>query len=357
MQGMIMTNYMNIGIGIFLSLVGFGIGKNINKQVDEDKIAQTIKEQLEGKLDANANAIASMNTSINMIKSEMITHDELQKKADSIISDIGGDTEKKLKKHMNKTNAKVDLISKTYRSLKTQIKKGFVKINDELKEDIPVPTDWDGLKKNDYQWCLDSPSLCEPFKLELGTHFLVDGDPVAIFKSKNLWDKDFQLDLNLLFKVTAITLRQDENKGAVRNQGIYIQAGYVESGKFITLAEDKLYNGDANLDSKLFYSPTMVHKPKTYDLFDPSFLMGSSYRYLGNEIGLTLGASLFNFRKAQFRIGGLSVIESSYLGFGASFSYHYLFGSKHLNVAPYGSYIWGINNDNDISLGLVFQVW
>lgn len=365
MEGDLM-DYLKTQYAIYLliALFGLGVGKNLNQSFDEDLLAKTVAEQLEGKLSANANAIAEFNESLNMVKSQMVSHEELQDHAKNIISTLGDETENRLKDHMEKTNAKVDLISRSFRTLRTQIKKGFITIGDEIKKEDqvePPPDTWDGMKKEDYQWCLDSPTLCDPFKLTLGTSYQVDGFPVALFKSKNLWDKDFNLDLNLLFDVTAITLREDPDdpkSGVVRNQGIYIKAGYVDSkGQFISLAEDKLYKGQKGFDPQIFYSPTQVFKPKKYDLFDPALLIGSSYRIQGGEFGLAIGASLLNFFNAQLRLGGTTLIESEYFGVGGMVSYHYLFGRKHLNIAPFGSYVFGIANPNDVTLGVKFQVW
>ena len=192
-------------IYMLIMAFGVGVGKNYTQAVDEDLLARTVSEQLKGKFSANADAIRKLNESLNMFESNMVSHDELQTHAKSIISTLGDETKSRLKDHMDKTNAKVDLISRSFRTLRTQIKKGFITIGDGIKKEgqiePPPPLAWGGMKKEDYRWCLNSPSLCDPFKLTLGTSYLVDGLPVALFESKSLWNKDFNLDLNLLFDV------------------------------------------------------------------------------------------------------------------------------------------------------------
>lgn len=344
------------------SLFALSMGANIWSVYKTSTFEATVQEQLEGKLSATATAISNLNEKVSTINSQMVSRDDLERRSDEIIRGLDEKTQRHIARYQSETGAKVDRIAVRFTRMETRLDKGISRIGGKLdsqRKTPPPPTSWKGVSVEDQHRCSDHPERCEPFQFSWESPFKVSGSPLARFSSPNIWGGQFALDLNLAFKVVTIGYGEDQSQrgaGAVQNQGVHIYAGYVGDNGFVPIAEQTLLKGNPNLDPKMFYVPQGdVIKLKSLRLFEPSFLVGSTYQ--GGEFGLSLGGSLLNLAKGQYRLGGNVIITESLPYVGAFVSYHHRFLDKPLNLAPSFGWVLGSDQSNTWSLGLQFQVW
>lgn len=343
-------------------LLALSLANNAWMTYKMNQLDITIQKQMKGELSKEARLIAAFKAEVNTVKSEMLSKKELEKESSKIISDLDEKTQSAIKKYRDETGAEVKAISERVVGMEGRLKKGIGKIGRAVEEKTAPPPSWKGVDSLDITRCSDHPDKCSPFKFSWESPYQVNGKPLAKFSSMNLWKGLGGIDLNLAFKVVAITYGENQSRlgsGAVKNQGVHVLGGYLkEDGSFVAIPglESKLFNGDPNLDSKFIYIPEKdFEKTSTMKLFEPSLLVGSTYQ--SNEFGLSIGASLLNFKKGEYRIGANGVLTPSNVFIGAKATWHpYLLG-KNLNIAPGLGWVLGSDGNNTWSLGVHFQVW
>jgi len=333
----------------------------------QKELESTISKQLKGELSANAREISKLRTDIKTAQSKMLSYDDMQNRTEEIIQSIG-ESSQGLQKHLDSTDAKIISYQKRFSRIESRLENGISKISGKVDRKAPPPKptkEWKGISENDFLTCFHhyDPVKCPEISYSWNTSEQNKGKPIAGFKTDNLWlSKAGNIDLNLAFRVDVITYSEDQSKlgsGAVKNQGIYVKAGYLtQEGEFKTIAEDKLIEGDPNLDPKFFYVPTVPYgHSKKYGLFEPAYYVGLALLPMEEyDIGLIGGGSFVNVLDAKLRLGGIAYISNSYFGVGASLSYHPKIGGKYLNFAPNISYLFSAERNN-LSLGMLFQVW
>lgn len=350
-----------------VSLFLVSMGGNAWSVYKMTTMQDTITEQLEGKLTANALAIADkIDTELGTVKSQMVDRSQLDTFANEIIGELDTKTQKAIRKFTDETGAKVDSISKRFVRMEARLDQGISRIGkkvDRQRKTPHPPKSWKGVSRQDQTRCADHPERCEPFEFSWHSPFSLKGKPIYTFSSRNIWGGKGSLDLNLAFKVVAITYGEDQSRlgsGAVQNQGIHVLGGYFdEQGEFVEIEglESKLLQGDKNLDPKLFYVPKVdpSNVRLGLSLFEPSLLVGSTYQ--ASEFGLSIGGSFLNLRKGEYRLGAnFSLTESNqYLGVMGTW-HPYILG-KNLNIAPGLGWVLGADGSNTWSLGVHFQVW
>jgi hypothetical protein len=179
---------------------------------------------------------------------------------------------------------------------------------------------------------------------------------MARFSTPNIWGKDFSVDLNLAFKVSSIMYREDPKSaqsGAVRNQSIFISAGYFnERGEFVGVAESELLQDE---DNYLIHSPTKTLGEDGLSLFDLSILGGPSF---DGGFGVSVGGGVLNLRKGDFRLGGQAQISDKGLSAGPFVAYRLSLFKRRTNIAPFVGYTWNVADLSPaLNAGLYFIAW
>lgn len=358
-----MNQYLQYAIGAYVLFSSTLLYKQYSKSNIEDTLAQTVAEQLSGKLSENASLIASAREDIKQVRSRMVTHEELQESTSALTRDLSEQTRSSIGQYMKQTNARIDMVTRAFKRVEINLSKGSSRVGKPSKKPSkPAPEEWGGLSAQELSWCKDVPGKCAPFVYSWESEHRVNGKPVARFASDNLWGDQTTLDLNLAFKVTALTYRADPNKpddGLVRNQGIHLMAGYIdEKGDFVALAEDKILSTDPRFEGLSIYSPTQVYKANEIGLFDLSVLAGFGYVYQ-DGLALSAGTSLINLSKGRYRLGVRGIFtENRGLGAGAFASWHPAILGKEINLAPFVGYDYLFKDGfHAPSLGLYFKVW
>ena len=255
------------GIYALISLFLLSVGGNAWSVYKMQRMDATIQDQMNGILSDNAEQIASINTTLGTVKSQMVDRATLEQRASEIINGLDQKTQDAINRYTSETGAKVDSISRRFVRMESRLERGVTNIGDRIdrqRKPNPPPETWRGVSTQDQRWCADHPQdeRCQPFKFSWHSPFSLKGRPVYSFSSRNLWTGEGSgVDFNLAFKVVAINYGEDQSRlgsGAVQNQGIHIYGGYFdEQGKFIALPglESELLSGDPNLDPQLIYVP------------------------------------------------------------------------------------------------------
>jgi hypothetical protein len=342
---------------LIASLFGTSVISNFWMNYKVSHLEETIREQLKGNLSETAEMIAEARDDILTVDSEMVTHDELEERAKSIMSELDSDTQSAIEKFMSDTGARVNSISDRVMGMEGKLSKGMSNLSKRTPKSTPPPKTWKGVTQQDRDRCSEFPERCDLFAFNWQSPFRVNGRTIARFSSPNLWAGEGDIDFNLAFKVIAINYGEDPESGAVQNQGVHVLGGYVsEEGKFVPIPSLKstLLKGDANLDSRLFYTPPTLRR-KPFKLFEPSLLVGTTYQH--GEYGLSIGGSFLNFRDGEYRVGGNGIITESNAYVGLMGSWHPYILGKNLNIAPSFGWVLGTDSSNTWSVGLQFQVW
>lgn len=322
------------------------------------KMDDVVREQLEGKLSATAQEVIALREDVKTTRAQMLTQEQLKAQTDTMLRGLSSESEERVRAYMRETGAKIEEMSTRFTGIEIEIKKGRTRrgaSTPNTPPPPPPPSSWKGVKKEDYRICEAYPDRCDTLPFSWSAPYMVKGNPLAEFSKDNFWTDESTLKLNLAYRVDAITYR---GEGLVKNQGVYIQAGYFDaSGKFVMLAEDKLMVGDPSLDPQLFYAPTLpLAPPSVLRMFEPSILMGVNY--VADGFGVSLGGSVLNFNEARYRLGGNVTLKGDgWIGAGVMASYHPRFFGKNLNVAPALGVMWDKNLSASLSAGLFFQVW
>ena len=348
------------------SLFLVSVGGNAWTVYKMQRMDATIQDQIAGVLSENATKITTMNETLGTVKSQMVDRATLEQRAKEIISGLDQKTQDAIGKYTSETGAKVDSISKRFVRMETRLDQGISRIGkkvDRQRKTPPPPKSWKGVSRQDQTRCADHPERCETFEFSWHSPFSLKGRPIYTFSSRNIWEGKGSLDLNLAFKVVAITYGEDQSKlgsGAVQNQGMHIYGGYFdEQGEFVEIEglESKLMKGDKNLDPRLIYVPK-VDAPigrLGLSLFEPSLLVGSTYQ--AGDFGLSIGGSFLNLRKGEYRLGGNFALTESNQYLGLMGTWHPYIAGKNLNIAPGLGWVLGADGSNTWSLGVHFQVW
>jgi hypothetical protein len=347
-----------------ISLFLLSVGGNAWSVYKMRRMNTTIQAQMKGILDENATKIASIETSLGKVQSQMVDKATLEKKASQIIGDLDSKTQAAINKFTTETGAEITAINKSFLRMEGKLNKGISSLKSDSRPPTPAPPkSWKGVSREDRNRCSDHPERCESFEFSWRSPFSFKGRPVYTFTSKNLWaDLDTNIDFNLAFKVVAITYNEGDGlgSGAVQNQGVHIYGGYIdEKGKFIALdgLEGVLMDGDPNLDQKLIYVPRVTPSNVRLGLrmFEPSLLAGSTYQ--GGEFGLSIGGSFLNLAKGEYRVGANFIVAQSNQYLGVMGTWHPSIAGKNLNIAPGLGWVIGADGSNTWSLGVHFQVW
>ena len=350
-------NFMYAVYGL-IGVILISVGSNAYQAHKLNNLSETIQKQIKGELTETARLISQSREEINAVRSSMLTERELSNRVEAILGGLGKDTRESIERFQQETGARIDSISVRISSMETRLK-GQARVGSEkAPPPSPPPTSWKGVTKEDASRCVAYPDLCDPLEFSWATPY---GKPLASFTSDNIWSGEYNLDLSLEFKAVVIEYAEDQSNlgaGAVRNQGLHIMAGYTNAkGEFVTIAEDKLVEGNPNLDSRFFYVPKVAPSSikTSLKLFEPSLLAGVSYTQ--QVFGFSVGASLLNLSNGEYRLGSQVVVTSKGLLLAGVLSYHpYLLG-KHLNVAPHLGWAVGMDKSNSWLIGLSFQVW
>lgn len=353
------------------SLGVLSVGANAYQAHKYNRMVDTIQNQLKGELSENARLLSEMRTEIGAVKSQMVTQGDLDKKSEAIISGLSQNTQEAIRKYQDETGAVISSISEKVTSMDLKLKgQGRVgsrpnnrsTATNQIVSKPPTDTpssDWLVVTDDDINKCAENPHMCDPLVFSWTTPY---GKPFASFTTDNLWAGDYSLDLKMDFKVVVIEYSEDQSNlgaGAVRNQGLHIMAGYInEKGEFVTLAEDKMYEGNPNLDSRLFYTPKVDPpsiKLRKLKLFEPSLLVGAAY--LDKMFGFSVGASLLNIQGGDYRLGVQVVLNNKQPSLAGVMSYHPYILGKYLNVAPALGWAMGMDGSSTWLAALLFQVW
>jgi hypothetical protein len=343
-----------LAVGMF----SLSLGNQAWNTYKMSRLDETIKQQIAGNFTKNAEKIKELREDIRMAESHLTSVEELQKKSEERLKHFGDDFDR----FRNDTNTQVNSLGVQISKLGVDIKKGSARrggSKSKSKPAPPKPETWEGFKIEHISWCEQFPQSCDPFMFSWESEHKVKGSPIATFSSPNLWTDDFNLNLNLAFRVTAVNFREDPTEGIAQNQSIRVEAGFFdeETGEFTTLTETELFKDDPNLSPDFFYTPTVVVQPEPkIKLFEPFVYAGVGYAP-EIETGLVGGASFLNLRKGSIRIGASALISSNGLGVGPQVSYHHRLLGKNLNIAPMGSALLRTDGAYSWGLGLLFQLW
>ena len=353
MQNML-TRAMYVFLGLFsLSVVGQGWVAYKTSQLDS-----LIEEQLEGKLSATAREIVSLREEVKTARASLLKASEVQERASVLMEGMSAETRARIEAFIDETGAKIEDISVRFTSIETTLKRGSATRGAKPPTPTPPPPpEWKGVSAEDQKRCESYPEKCAPFPFTWEANERVNGKSIGVFSTPNLWGEEFSLRLNLAYRVQAITFR---GEGVVRNQGVYIQAGYFNDKKeFVMVAEDKLLSGDPNLDPQLFYTATtstITPSVKSLRLLEPSALVGVNWALGG--FGLAFGASLLNLNEGRYRLGGnITLVSGGGVLAGVMGSYHPRILGKNINIAPSVGAAWDTQLTTHLTLGLFFQVW
>lgn len=349
--------YLQYALYAYLSFSSFLLIKQAFFTPSQADLEAIVAKQLEGKLSPSAELLKQLNTSVNTMKSDMVTHEQLKKKAKEIIGDLDKSTRDSVNEYMKKTNAKVDAIASSVQKMETTISKGKKVALKPDKPIEPAPDEWEGIKVEQIYWCEADPSTCAIYPFVWESDHQVEGKPITRFSSENIFGKDAKIDLNLAFKVDSIMYREDPEKadsGAIRNQSIFISAGYFnEAGKFVSVDKAELIQ---DKDNYLIHSPTAVIgvRPEL-SLFDFSLLAGPSYN---GGFGLSVGGGIVNLLKSDLRIGGQVQLSDKGLDLGAFVAYRVKLLNRKSNIAPFVGYTWNaVDLSPSLNAGLYFIAW
>lgn len=309
----------------------------------QDKVQQTIIEQLEGKLSATARQLASLNDELMLVNSKLITQDQMNSMGDELLQN-----HQELQKFMVDTKAELKSYSTRLTKISVQLKEGSKKA--ELPQTAP----------SEFKDCMSNPNSCKPLPVEWASEHKVDGKSILSFKTPNLWEEGFSYDLNLAYNVEVITIGENCDTGSMGNQGVYIKAGYFEdNGKFKAIGESKLMKGDKGLDPKFILTPNCGKRIEIggKKLFEPSIFGGVGYVY--KSMGIFGGVSLLNLlEKGNLRLGlGANYSAKGLFSYGLVLNYYPVIVGKTLNVAPTIGIVWKDNGAPTYLLGLSFNIW
>jgi len=335
------------------------VGANAYQTYRINTLSDTIQKQLRGELSEAAMGISQTRQDIKTLESQMVTGRELSSRIENILEGLDKSTRDSIERFQAETGAKIDSISVRMTSIEAKLK-GKAKVGTEPTTPIqPPPASWQGITNEDAARCVSFPSFCDPLEFTWSTPY---GKPLASFFTDNFWGGDYTLELKLEFKAIVIEYAEDQSSigsGAVRNQGLHILAGYTnEKGDFIPIAEDKLMQGNPNLDSRFFYTPKVDPqniKLKKLRLFEPSLLVGISY--LDKLSAFSAGASLLNLQGGDYRLGVQMALTNKQPYLAGVVSYHPYVLGKHLNISPAVGWAVGMDGSNTWVAGLYFQVW
>lgn len=352
-----MNVYLQYALYAYLGLSGVLLGKQVFFPASEIEFEQIISEQLEGKLGPSARALSELNLKVNAVESRMVTHSELQERSKEIIGDLGAKTQRDIEEYMKRTNSKVDAVSRSVRTLTATVRKGR-KITPKPDKPVePPPEEWEGITVDQIYWCQSAPSTCALYPFVWETDGQVKGKPMARFSTTNIWGSDFKVDLNLAFKVSSIMFREDPNSarsGAVRNQSIFISAGYFnERGEFVGVAESELLQDE---DNYLIHAPTKTLGGRDgLSLLDLSVLGGPSF---DGDFGVSVGGGVVNLLKGDLRFGGQAQISGNGLSAGPFVAYRLSLFKRRTNIAPFVGYTWNVSDLSPaLNAGLYFIAW
>lgn len=325
-----------------------------------ESLQRVIEEQLEGTLTENARALSSLRDDIKTAQAQMVSPSEMREISKGVLSEYDSQTQTAISKFKEETGAQITSIAQRFSSMEIRLSRGRSEVGQGTPTK-PAPEKWQGIKADQVGWCISSPSSCEVLPFTWNSENQVNGQSVASFEATNFWEQNFNLKLNLMFKVLTIGFSEADGEGAVQNQGVHIQAGYFDKeGRFVVLSEDRMLKGDSRIDPKFFYTPRVSPnniKTATLGFFSPTFVVGVGYSLLRHDIGLLIGGGLLNFKRGDFRLGANAFINAEQISGGIFGSYHPRFANRSLNVAPMLGGL--INKDLNWSLqfGLLFQVW
>lgn len=349
---------------IYVLISSIVLGKQALR--DKQDLNAIIEEQLEGKFSAQADLIRAVDEKVGKVKSEMVTHKQLQERAASIIETLDESTQKQIKDHLRTTGAKIDSVRQSVFDFKREFKnEGAGRVVIKTPPASPKPRDWKGIKSDDLSWCVESPSSCAmiPYHWRLPK----TGKPYATLDVPNILSDESTFVLDLDFRLTVLTMREDptaKGGGVVRNQGVTIEAGYSDGSKWHTVQRLDIKNGDSRMGGgKFIYAPTITHgtiKEDEEGWFEVSVFTGFSYMPTDGW-GVSLGTSLINITdelKAGMNVAGN--IDRGLLGGFVTYSPELL--GKRINISPYvgmGVPLYGEFNGlvEHINGGLMFKVW
>jgi hypothetical protein len=349
--------YLQYALYAYLSFSSFLLVKQTFFTPSQADLEGIVAKQLRGQLKPSAELLTKLNETVNTMNSSMVTHDELESRASAIINDLDKATKDSVKGYMKETKSKVDAISRSIQRLNTTINKGKKVMPKPKKPLEPPPDEWGGITVDQIYWCQADPNSCAVYPFVWESAHQVNDKPLARFSTPNIFGNDFKIDLNLAFKVDSIMYREDPKNadaGAIRNQSIFINAGYFnESGKFVGVAKAELIQ---DKDNYLIHSPTSVigERPEL-DYFDFSLLAGPSYN---GGFGLSVGGGIVNLLKSDLRIGGQVQLSDKGLDLGAFVAYRVKLLNRKSNIAPFVGYTWNaVDLSPSLNAGVYFIAW
>lgn len=345
----------------FLGIYALSVGGQFWKNYQYSEIEARIQEQLEGRLDAQAQLLVQLDKKIGLTNAKMVDLDELERRTNQALSSLSEDTQERIRQYQRDTNAQVSNLSTRIRRVDAHITEGLADVGQKVKVKTPPPKKWSGIKKEDVAWCKEDPSKCDAFPIKW--RYPTRTNPVALFTSDNIFGKKFELKTSYELRVTTVGFR--DKKGVVENQAIFFDIGYIDekTKEFKKLQTFEIKHGDDTESDQFFHTPAYRGERKL-EWYEPTVLLGASFAptltsssSLDFRTGLTVGGALLNFRGGEIRIGANGVISPDILGVGAFSSYHTKLFGKSFNLAPMLGVLLDQNLQTSIQIGLVYQLY
>lgn len=346
------------------SVYALSIGSQLWSNYRVAQIESRITEQLEGKLDEQARVLQTVQKDIGLAQAKMIDLDELERRTDKALSKLSKETQDKIDKYQRDTQAQMTSLSVRVRRVNAHLTKGFAEVGQKVDSKTPPPPKWKGVKKEEVSWCKDDPSKCDPFPISWS--YPTRDNPVASFSSQNIWGDQFELKLDLGFRVTTVGFRDKE--GVVENQAVFFDVGFTneETGEFQVLQHFEVKEGDGK-ETDVFFHTTSIDPDifkNNLDTFEFSLLLGASFApqltsgsSLSFRTGMSIGGGIVNFRKGEIRIGANVVGSTEILGLGLFTSYHPKLFGKNFNIAPMFGVLYDSTLNPSLQVGLSYQLY
>ena len=346
-----------------LAVYALSMGAQFWNNMQIANIESRIRDQMEGKLDQQARELQEMRGEIGLAKAQMVEISELEKESKKAFDRLSVETQDRIKKYQEDTNAQVSSLSVRIRRVDAHLTKGLADVGERVDK-TPPPPKWAGVKKEDVGWCKQDPSKCDSFPIKW--RYPTRENPVATFTSENIWGDEFDLKLAFKFRVTTVGFR--DKKGVVENQAVFFDIGYEKegTGEFQVLQSFSVKEGDSE-ETDVFFHTSAVN-PDLFQnklkLFEPTILLGASFSptltdssNLHFRTGLTVAGGLLNLRGGEIRIGANVVVSTEVLGVGAFSSYHTTLFGKTFNLAPMMGVLVDSQLQPSLQVGLVYQLY
>ena len=121
----------------FLGIYALSVGGQFWKNYQYSEIEARIQEQLEGRLDAQAQLLVQLDKKIGLTNAKMVDLDELERRTNQALSSLSEDTQEKIRQYQRDTNAQVSNLSTRIRRVDAHITEGLADVGQKVKVKNP----------------------------------------------------------------------------------------------------------------------------------------------------------------------------------------------------------------------------